>query len=153
MQNLFKDTRTGLVSLELTKEGRVTYGVGGKKTVFQINQYTELWPVILAGEQRLEENNNQAQTRRHWSYSDANDKWADLSSAEDVEETVQHSLDRAAIKKALNLLTFAQRKLVYNVYYQGFSMADIARKEKVAKSTITRRMNKALKQLKILLSN
>ena len=99
---MFKQFKIADATIEITEEGKVTYSVGKKKTTFDLSDcdsitydysadktvITEdmlsgtdefepwMWLVINEGENRLEYNNDQTETRRHYSYSDQNDKWS-----------------------------------------------------------------------------
>jgi hypothetical protein len=110
-------TQEGVITtIEITEEGQVTYTVGERKTTFDLSEcdaityeykggeekvvITEdmlsgtdeiepwMWLVISNGEDRLEYNNHQTETRRHYSYCDQNDKSETLISNEDVLSTV-----------------------------------------------------------------
>ncbi len=60
-----------------------------------------LWLVISKGEERLEYNNDQTETRRHQSYSDQNDKFDTLMTEEDALEMVLANLEKEAVRKAI----------------------------------------------------
>jgi DNA-directed RNA polymerase specialized sigma24 family protein len=40
-----------------------------------------------------------------------------------------------------------QQELVMDIYFRGLSMADVARRDGVHKSSVTKRMNRVLEQL------
>lgn len=170
-------TKDGLTtSIEISKEGKVTYSVGKKKTTFDLSecdsftyefdatgekfeitegmlQETEgvepwLWLVISKGEERLEYNNDHAETRRHFSYSDQNDKFDTLMADEDALDMVLANLEKEALREAIKTLEPQQQELVMDIYFRGLSMADIARKEGRDKSSIRDRRNKIMKKLR-----
>ena len=174
---MLKTFKTGGVTttIEISEEGKVTYAVGKKKTTFDLNEcdsftyefgttdekceITEdmisetegiepwLWLVISKGEERLEYNNNQTESRRHHSYSDQNDKFDTLMTEEDALDMVLANLEKEAVRKAIQALEPQQQELVMDIYFRGLSMADVARRDGVHKSSVTKRMNRVLEQL------
>ncbi|NTW70645.1 MAG: sigma-70 family RNA polymerase sigma factor [Eubacteriaceae bacterium] len=176
MLKTFK-TQDGIkTTIEITREGKVTYAVGKKKTTFDIKNceaityefsnsdekavITEdmlsgtenieawLWLVISEGENRLEENNTQTETRRHYSYSDQNDKFDTLISEYDVLDNLLDAFEKETVREAIRSLEPQQQELIQDIYYRGLSMADVARRDGVNKSSITKRMDRILKRLK-----
>ncbi len=175
---MFKQFKTagGISTIEITEEGKVTYSVGKKKTTFDLSDCDAIpsghtatyertvitkdmlsgtgelepwmWLVINEGENRLENNNNQAETRRHCSYSEQNDKWETLKADNDVLDAVLCSLERESVKRAIAGLEPRQQELVRDIYYRGLSMADVARRDGVTKSSVTKRMARIINQLK-----
>ena len=176
---MFKQFKIADATIEITEEGKVTYSVGKKKTTFDLSDcdsitydysaektvITEdmlsgtdefepwMWLVINEGENRLEYNNDQTETRRHYSYSDQNDKWSTLSAEEDVLDKILHTLEKDALKDAIKKLEPQQQELIWDVYYKGLSMADVARRDGVSKMAITNRMNKIIKRLRNILKD
>jgi len=176
-QTMFKTFKTNGITttIEISEEGKVTYAVGKKKTTFDLSEcdsftyefeatdekceITEemisetegvepwLWLVISKGEERLEYNNNQTETRRHHSYSDQNDKYDTLMAEEDALDMVLANLEKEAVRKAIQALEPQQQELVMDIYFRGLSMADVARRDGVHKSSVTKRMNRVLEQL------
>ncbi len=158
----------------------MTYAVGKRKTTFDLGECgcisyefssgeksvitgdmlcgTEeiepwLWAVISQGEDRLEENNQQTETRRHHSYSDENDKRATLIADEDVMDKLLAHLEEEAVREAICSLKPRQQELVLDVFYRGHSMAEVARRDGVGKMAISNRMSKIIKRLKGSLNN
>lgn len=176
---MFKQFKIADATIEITEEGKVTYSVGKKKTTFDLSDcdcitydYPEekavitedmlsntdelepwMWLVINEGENRLEYNNDQTETRRHYSYSDQNDKWSTLTAEEDVLDKILHTLEKEALKDAIKKLELQQQELIWDVYYKGLSMADVARRDGVSKMAITNRMNKIIKRLRNILKD
>lgn len=174
---MFKTFKTNGITttIEISEEGKVTYAVGKKKTTFDLSEcdsftyefeamdekveITEamisetegvepwLWLVISKGEERLEYNNNQSETRRHNSYSDQNDKFDTLMTEEDALDMVLANLEKEALRDAIKTLEPQQQELVMDIYFRGLSMADIARRDGVHKSSVTKRMNRVIEQL------
>ena len=174
---MFKTFKTNGVTttIEISEEGKVTYAVGKKKTTFDLSEcdsftyefettnekieiteemITEtegvepwLWLVISKGEERLEYNNDQTETRRHHSYSAQNDKFNTLMGEEDALDMVLANLEKEAVRKAIQSLEPQQQELVTDIYFRGLSMADIARRDSIHKSSVTKRMNRVMEQL------
>lgn len=176
MLKTFKTTDGNITTIEISEDGKVTYAVGRKKTTFDLSEcdsftyefeasnekvvITEdmisetvevepwLWLVISKGEERLQYNNEQTETRRHHSYSDQNDKYDTLIADEDALDKVLSNLEKEAVIKAIHLLEPQQQELIRDVYVKDISMAEIARRDGVYKSSVTKRMNRVLEQLR-----
>jgi len=174
---MFKTFKANGVSttIEISEDGKVTYAVGKRKTTFDLREcdsfiyefettnerveITEemieetegiepwLWLVISKGEERLEYNNNQTETRRHHSYSDQNDKFDTLMAEEDLLDKVLANLEKEALREAIRTLEPKQQELVMDIYFRGLSMADVARRDGVHKSSVTKRMNRIIERL------
>jgi len=174
---MFKTFKTNGITttIDISEEGKVTYAVGKKKTTFDLSEcdsftyefeasnekleITEemlketegiepwLWLVISKGEERLEYNNDQTETRRHHSYSDQNDKFDTLKADEDALDMVLANLEKEALRAAIKTLEPQQQELVMDIYFRGLSMADVARRDGVHKSSVTKRMNRVIERL------
>lgn len=107
-----------------------------------------LWLVISKGEEGLEYNSNQTESRRHYSYSDQNDKWDTLLIQDDPLDHILNNLKNENLRQAINSLEPQQQELIKDIYDRGLSMADIARRDGVYKSSVSKRMNRIIKQLK-----
>lgn len=179
---MFKQFKTAggiSIVIDITEDGKVTYAVGGKKTIFNLSDceaiayefsdgkggmkksvITEemlsgtdklepwMWLVINEGENRLAYNNNQTETRRHCSYCDQNDKLDILKADDDVLDDVLYSLEEDYLRKAIAELKPRQQKLIRDIYYSGMTMADVARRDGVHKSSVSKRVARIIKQLK-----
>jgi len=172
MYKAFHEVGATGVTIEITKEGTVTYTAGGKKTTFDINRCDPLiyrykggeetviitetdltswmsetspgsaieprvWMVICEGERRLEVNNNLAETRRHYSYSMENDKINTLASDADALDHVLATEKKEAVRRSIRHLQPQQRELIYDIYYRGMSMAEVAQRDGVHRSSVT----------------
>lgn len=170
-----------ITTIEITEEGKVTYSVGKKKTTFDLTDcdfityefkttgesltITEdmlsgtdeiepwMWLVISKGEERLEYNNNQTETRRHYSYSDQNDKFDTLLIQDDPLDHVLTLFENDDLREAIKSIEPKQQELIKDIFYKELSMADIARRDGVSKMAITNRMNKIIKKLRSILKN
>jgi RNA polymerase sigma factor (sigma-70 family) len=112
-----------------------------------------LWLVISKGEERLQYNNDQTESRRHYSYSDQNDKIDTLMAGEDLFETVFEKLEKEELIEAIKALEPQQQELVKDLFYEGMSMSEIARRDGVSKMSISKRMNTIKKHLKEKIKN
>jgi len=112
-----------------------------------------LWLVISKGEERLQYNNDQTESRRHYSYSDQNDKFDTLMAGEDLFETVFEKLEKEELIEAIKALEPQQQELVKDLFYEGMSMSEIARRDGVSKMSISKRMNTIKKHLKEKIKN
>lgn len=112
-----------------------------------------LWLVISKGEERLEYNNNQTESRRHYSYSDQDDKIDTLMVSEDLFERVFEKLEKEELIEAIQALEPQQQELVKDLFYEGMSMSEIARRDGISKMSISKRMNTIKKHLKEKIKN
>jgi RNA polymerase sigma factor (sigma-70 family) len=175
---MFKTFKTNGITttIEISEEGKVTYAVGKKKNTFDLSEcdsftyefeamnekleiteemITEtegvepwLWLVISKGEERLEYNNNQTETRRHHSYSDQNDKFDTLMADEDALDMVLANLEKEALGEAIQALEPHQQELVMDLYYRGIPIAHIAKRDGVDEAAIRNRRKRILKKSK-----
>jgi len=175
---MFKTFETNGITttIEISEEGKVTYAVGKKKTTFDLSEcdsftyefeamdekveITEamisetegvepwLWLVISKGEERLEYNNNQTESRRHHSYSDQNDKFDTLMTEEDALDMVLANLEKEALREAIQALEPQQQELVMDLYYREIPVAHIAKRDGVDEAAIRNRRKRILKKIK-----
>jgi RNA polymerase sigma factor (sigma-70 family) len=175
---MFKTFKTNGITttVEISEEGKVTYAVGKKKTTFDLSEcdsftyefeamnekleiteemITEtegvepwLWLVISKGEERLEYNNNQTESRRHHSYSDQNDKFDTLMADEDTLDMVMENLEKEALRDAIQALEPQQQELVMDLYYREIPIAHIAKRDGVDEAAIRNRRKRILKKIK-----
>ena len=97
---------------------------------------------------RQQENNDQKETRRHFSLNGMDYEGELFASAEDTERAVEHREDVARLYSAMEALSPSQRELVEKVYFEGRKITDIAREEGVTKQSVHERVERALKKLK-----
>lgn len=127
-----------------------------KITYAFINETIEIdvdedWGNTLIELNRQEYNINHKETRRHASLDAYNLDDALLPSEEDIELDFIKKLETEDIEKALSQLSTEQQKLIYKVFFNGESMSEIARQEKVKPQAIQGRVSRALKNLKNIL--
>ena len=97
---------------------------------------------------RQQYNNDQKETRRHFSLDGMDYEGELFVSAEDTEKAVEHREDMARLYSAMEALSPSQRELVKKVYFEEQKITDIAREEGVTKQSVHERVERALKKLK-----
>ena len=102
---------------------------------------------ILLDLDRQQENNDQKETRRHFSLNGMDYEGELFASAEDTERAVEHREDMARLYSAMEALSPSQRELVKKVYFEERKITDIAREEGVSKQSVHERVQQALKKL------
>lgn len=103
-----------------------------------------LWLLILKGEESLERNNYHTETRRHESYDNKNDKWNVFADKDtDIEADIIKQADAEELRNAIDSLLPQQKELIYKVYFQQLTIAEIAKIDEVDKSAISHRLKKA----------
>lgn len=152
------------VSIEVTDERMVNYRVGRKKVSFSIEESeliegieensahegiaeTMLWSAIYKGECRIERNNDQAESRRHISYSKYKSDSHMFVSDEDLEDAVIRALEVERVIKSIRCLSHEQQALIGNIFFRGVARADIARADGVSSAAVSYRVERALKSL------
>ena len=108
-------------------------------------EVSEEWGKILASHDRRERNNNQTETRRHTSLDGMAYEGEFFSDTRDMAYQVEISLE---IQKAFDSLLPQQKDLFIKVYFEGFSITEIARKEGVYASSIHKRLQRIYDQIK-----
>ena len=96
---------------------------------------------------RQQYNNDQKETRRHFSLNGMDYEGELFASAEDTERTVEHREDMARLYSAMEALSPSQRELVKKIYFEERKITDIAREEGVSKQSVHERVQRALKKL------
>ena len=100
---------------------------------------------------RQQDNNDQKETRRHFSLNGMDYEGELFASAEDTEGEVVRREDMARLYSAMEALSPSQRELVQKVYFEERKITDIAREEGVSKQSVHERVERALKKLKKIL--
>ena len=101
---------------------------------------------------RQQENNDQKETRRHFSLDGMDYEGELFASAEDTEREAVRREDMARLYSAMEALSPSQRELVEKVYFEERKITDIAREEGVDKSAVSHRLERIHKKLKKILS-
>ena len=97
---------------------------------------------------RQQYNNDQKETRRHFSLDGMDYEGEIFASAEDTEREAVRREEMARLYSAMEALSPSQRELVEKVYFEGRKITDIAREEGVTKQSVHERVERALKKLK-----
>ena len=97
---------------------------------------------------RQQENNDQKETRRHFSLNGMDYEGELFASAEDTERTVEHREDMARLYSAMEALSPSQRELVKKVYFEERKITDIAREEGVSHVAVHDRLERIYKKIK-----
>ena len=100
---------------------------------------------------RQQENNDQKETRRHFSLDGMDYEGELFASAEDTEREAVRREDMARLYSAMEALSPSQRELVEKVYFEERKITDIAREESVDKSAVSHRLERIHKKLKKIL--
>lgn len=98
--------------------------------------------------------NDRKETRRHTSFDYLSEQGIELQDDEvGLDERLELRETRKAVNLAINQLNEKQQKLVYAVYFEKKSLAEIAREKGVSKSAITQQMQIIYRKLKEILKN
>ena len=119
-------------------------GVIGKTKI----EIDDSWGSVLLELDRLEYNNDQAETRRHASLDAYNLDDALFPSGEDISAEYELRERAAALDAAIEKLKPSQRNLIRAVYFDGVSVSDYAQREDVDHSAISHRLQTIYKKLK-----
>jgi RNA polymerase sigma-70 factor (ECF subfamily) len=113
----------------------------GKNTI----EIYKKWNAILTELDRQMDNTNQRETRRHASLDAYNLDDALFPSKTDISSEYER---KESIAIAMEHLLPEQLKLIRQVFFEGISQSEIARREGVDKSAISHRLNLAYKRIK-----
>lgn len=121
-------------------------------------EVSDEWGEILIDLDRQEYNVNHKETRRHVLLcihdDDGNEDFDSphlIDPDTDVVADVFRNMDTEQLHHAIQALLPQQQQLIYKVYFQGLSYAEIAREEGVDRSAVRKRMERILTQLKKVL--
>lgn len=121
-------------------------------------EVSDEWGEILIDLDRQEYNVNHKEIRRHvplYIHDEENDEDFDstclIDPDADVVADVLCNMDTEQLRHAIQALLPQQQQLIYQVYFQGQSYAEIAREEGVDRSAVRKRMERILAQLKKVL--
>ena len=107
---------------------------------------------MLLDLKRQQDNNDQKETRRHFSLNGMDYEGELFASAEDTEGEVVRWADMARLYSAMEALSPSQSELVQKVYFEERKITDIAAEEGVDKSAVSHRLERIHKKLKKILS-
>ena len=97
---------------------------------------------------RQQYNNDQKETRRHFSLDGMDYEGEQFASAEDTEREAVRQEGMARLYSAMEVLSPSQRELVEKVYFEERKITDIAREEGVSEAAIRNRLKKIYSRLK-----
>ena len=97
---------------------------------------------------RQQYNNDQKETRRHFSLNGLDYEGDLFASAEDTERGAEHREDMARLYSAMEALSPSQRELVKKVYFEERKITDIAREEGVSHVAVRDRLERIYKKIK-----
>lgn len=105
---------------------------------------------LLKNEDRMEYNNEQANTRRHISLDMAQED----EGMQFVDPASRPASDRIArLQAAVAMLPEAQQALIRAAFYEGIPVSSIAQREGVSQPAITQRLKTIKKKLKEILND
>lgn len=91
---------------------------------------------------------DRAETRRHASLERLLEAGFPFADDMSVEALAEQAIDRAALFRAIEQLEPQQRRLLEQVYFEGYSIASIARAEGVHPATVSHRLERIYRKLK-----
>lgn len=122
---------------------------GVNMNVMVSRSFIETYKNLKKEEARIE----RKETRRHSSREMLLEKgWEFADNSPDPLNKIMEKEKVNYIEKALKVLTEEQKRLASQVYYEGLSMAEIARREGVDSSAIRHRMKRIREKMKKALS-
>lgn len=128
---------------------RAIYEFTTETVVIEVN---EKWGNILKEMDRIEYNNNHAETRRHTSYdtdSEAGEWLADKNS--DPALIYEENVEVERINKAFKTLTEDQKKLIWDLWVKEMTVKNAATLRKIDHTSITHRVKRIQKKIKKVL--
>lgn len=125
---------------------KVTYKfANGERCNIEVD---ERWSDELAELDRLEYNANQRESRRHCSLDSMDYEGELFADGTDVLSDFLKRQDAERLSAAMDFLLPRQKELLRKVFYEGLSIAGIAREEGVNEAAIRGRLKKIYRQIK-----
>ena len=125
---------------------KVTYKfANGERCNIEVD---ECWSDELAELDRLEYNANQRESRRHCSLDSMDYEGELFADGTDVLSDFLKRQDAERLSAAMDSLLPRQKELLQKVFYEGLSIAGIAREEGVNEAAIRGRLKKIYRQIK-----
>jgi RNA polymerase sigma-70 factor (ECF subfamily) len=103
---------------------------------------------LLLGLDRQEQNNDRRETRRHVSLSGMDYEGGLFASDSDTADQAALNMELDSLRRAMDALSPRQRDLVRKVFFEGRSIASVAREEKVDESSVRERLRHIYKKIK-----
>ena len=115
---------------------------------------SEEWATILRDCDRLEYNNDHAETRRHYHLEACEYEGLDFSASNDaVERLLDADAARSVVEPALETLTPSQRRLIEALFYKGMTAKEYADSRRISKAAVSKEKAIALKKIEKNLKN
>lgn len=125
---------------------KVTYKfANGERCNIEVD---ERWSDELAELDRLEYNTNQRESRRHCSLDSMDYEGELFADGTDVLSDFLKRQDAERLSAAMDFLLPRQKELLRKVFYEGLSIAGVAREEGVNEAAIRGRLKKIYRQIK-----
>ena len=125
---------------------KVTYKfANGERCNIEVD---ERWSDELAELDRLEYNANQRESRRHCSLDSMDYEGELFADGTDVLSDFLKRQDAERLSAAMDFLLPRQKELLQKVFYEGLTIAGVAREEGVNEAAIRGRLKKIYRQIK-----
>ena len=111
------------------------------------------WANILIDLDRVEYNNDHAETRRHCSLDEYDADGNLVASGVNIENEYLAREDRERLHAAIEALEPRQRQLMKSYYFKHMGLEDIARDEGISFQAVSQAIHRAEKRLKKILSD
>lgn len=127
---------------------KIEYTLSSGETI-HLEVYDELGQIILDTDREIY-NNNQTETRRHYSINLFEDKIAIIDASENIEEKISRKSDIEILHNAISKLMPSEKELLHNLYFSSKPMtqAEYAKILGVTENAIQLRLAKIKKKLK-----
>lgn len=114
----------------------------------------EEWVAILQDCDRLEYNNDHAETRRHYHFEACEYEGEDFAADDDpIERLLEADAARKTVEPALQKLTPSQRDLIDALFYKGMTAREYADSRGITEAAVSKAKATALKKIKKFLEN
>ena len=115
---------------------------------------TEEWVAILEECDRLEDNNNLTERRRHY-HLDACEYEGEDFAVEDAafEHFIENDYAKGMVEPALRVLTTPQREVIDALFYKGMSAREYALSKGITEAAVSKAKKVALKKMKKYLAD
>ena len=126
------------------------YAYDGGDALAEAQIACEDWSVrlVLAGEDRLEHNNDAREQGNHFSYSHDATERSDLRDEHDFVEAFEH---RDMVERMLDCLTEKQRQIVHLYFFEGLTQQQIQAQLGLSRGALLDRLNSAINKMKKIL--
>ena len=159
------------ISICLSDDGTVIYTVGKRKTVFSLADCYEynylsckgtkheivggecgvnhIHLIILFGEDRLQDNNDERESKGQWRLNALDDKGTHIvDKRANVESEAIHNMEAKELHIAISKLKSIERKIACMYWFEGFKQAEIAEILGMSHANVRIKCHRILKNLK-----